>query len=390
VANALIEHHQGPAGASRQRDERVASMPAGANTSNPLLWPLIAAASASDAAASYFSALAAGFMGKDGRRATGEPAWTTPNRIALELATVRLRDFSSAREGTATLVCAPFALHGATIVDLAPGHSLVDSLRAGGVRRLFLTDWRSADDGMRDLAIDNYLADLNVLVDALGAPIDLVGLCQGGWLALVYAARFPGKVRRLVLAGAPIDLRAAPSAISLLAERTPLSVFRDLVRLGGGCVRGDQVLDLWASVAPAEEPTVTLQLMPDTDASSQHELEARFQEWHACTLDLPGNYYLQVVSWLFKENRLAEGRFVALGRIIDLADVRIPVFLLAGRDDDVVSTAQLFATRRLIATPPHAVETVIAPCGHLSLFIGRQTLAHAWRKAALWLCRDPL
>jgi pimeloyl-ACP methyl ester carboxylesterase len=50
-------------------------------------------------------------------------------------------------------------------------------------------------------------------VDDIGPPVDLIGLCQGGWLSLVYAARFPGKVRRLVLAGAPIgrDGRAVPT-----------------------------------------------------------------------------------------------------------------------------------------------------------------------------------
>jgi len=34
---------------------------------------------------------------------------------------------------------------------------------------------------------DDYLAGLNVLVDHLGGLVDLVGLCQGGWLSLVYA-----------------------------------------------------------------------------------------------------------------------------------------------------------------------------------------------------------
>ena len=60
---------------------------------------------------------------------------------------------------------------------------------------------------MQFLGIDDYLADLNVLIDEIGAPVDLIGLCQGGWMALVYAARFPGKVRKLVLAGAPVDTR---------------------------------------------------------------------------------------------------------------------------------------------------------------------------------------
>ena len=72
--------------------------------------------------------------------------------------------------------------------------------------------------------IDSYLSDLNVAVDDVGPPVDLIGLCQGGWLSLVYAARFPGKVRRLVLAGAPIDVMAEPSLPSARARTTPSAV----------------------------------------------------------------------------------------------------------------------------------------------------------------------
>jgi pimeloyl-ACP methyl ester carboxylesterase len=61
---------------------------------------------------------------------------------------------------------------------------------------------------MRYLGIDDYLAHLNIMVDEIGIPVDLIGLCQGGWMVLVYAARFPGKVRKLVLAG--LRLMSAP------------------------------------------------------------------------------------------------------------------------------------------------------------------------------------
>jgi hypothetical protein len=44
---------------------------------------------------------------------------------------MRLREFSADGDGIATLVCAPLALHDATLTDFAPGHSLV----AGGRRR---------------------------------------------------------------------------------------------------------------------------------------------------------------------------------------------------------------------------------------------------------------
>ena len=88
-----------------------------------------------------------------------EPDWTTRNTVALELQSVRLRDLSLDHAGPATLICAPFALHGATIADFAKGHSLVEALRGAGCQRLLVTDWRSATPEMRYLSIDSYLAD---------------------------------------------------------------------------------------------------------------------------------------------------------------------------------------------------------------------------------------
>ena len=183
---------------------------------------------------------------------------------------------------------------------------------------------------MRFRSIDNYLADLNVLVDHVGGKVDLIGLCQGGWMALVYAACFPAKVRKLVLAAAPIDISAGASKISELARNTPMSIFNDLVEIGGGRVLGHHALQLWDR---SSFDSVTMhQLLQAEDAIGSQTfrgLEARFQQWQAWTVDLPGTFYLQAVEQLFKENRLATGRFVALGRRVDLSSLRRPMFLLA-------------------------------------------------------------
>ena len=211
----------------------------------PFFWPALAAASASDLAASFAQQFVDFAVRTENGRAPREPQWATPNTIALELKTVRLRDFSTGQEGTPVLLCAPFALHGATVADFAAGHSLVAALRDSGLKRLFVTDWRSATPDMRYLGIDDYLADLNVLVDQLGGHVDLVGLCQGGWMSLLYAARFPAKIRKLVLAGAPIDIAAAPSGLSALVDASPFAVFQELVKLGDGRVFGHRVLKFW-------------------------------------------------------------------------------------------------------------------------------------------------
>ena len=328
-------------------------------------------------------------MRSDSREAElPQPQWTTPSKVLLELSTMRLRDFSARPDGQPTLVCAPYALHGANIADFAPGHSVVEALRGAGLARVFVTDWRSATPEMRYLSIDSYLADLNVAIDAIGAPVDIVGLCQGGWMALVYAARFPAKVRRLVLVGAPVDIRASDSKFSRQAADVPFTTFENLINLGGGRVLGRHVLDLWAPALSVDEVARVLQVAPDIAAGRLRELEARFDTWYALPLDLPGTFYLQIVQWLFKENRIAEGRFVALGRPIDLTGVRVPMFLLGARDDETVAPGQLFATARLVGTPPAAIEMVTEPCGHLGLFLGARTMDGAWRRIAHWLSRD--
>src|SRR5579863_9266452 len=215
------------------------------------LWPAFFAAATSEMAglaAKHFSNLAVG-----SGPVAEEPAWTTAHTVSLELNTVRLRDFSTEKHGNPVLICTPLALHGGAVADLAPGHSLVGALRANGINRLFAADWRTATPDMRLLGIDNYLADLNVLVDHIGAPVDLIGLCQGGWMALAYAARFPTKVCKLVLAGAPIDIAAAPSALSELAGTSPLAVFDELVRIGDGIVPGRKVLKFWGVDTVAAE-----------------------------------------------------------------------------------------------------------------------------------------
>ncbi|MGA2568352.1 MAG: alpha/beta fold hydrolase [Pseudolabrys sp.] len=350
------------------------------------MWPAFAAASASDFAALMAKRFAGLAMGADDGPTADEPTWATPNKIALELKAVRLRDFSTAENGIPTLLCAPFALHGAAVADLVPGHSLVAALRDAGLHHLFVADWRSATPEMGFLGIDDYLAALNVLVDQLGGSVNLVGLCQGGWMSLLYAARFPAKVQKLVLAGAPVDIAAGQSALSALADASPLSLFHELVKLGDGRVLGRKVQKFWGAETLDSRAIHQLLQTPEPIGSPAFAaLEAAFRDWHAWTVDLPGTYYLEVIEKLYKRNEIATSQFIALGEQIDLANVRVPVFLLAARDDELVAPTQLFATERLVGTPARAIRKALAPCGHGGLFMGRTVLGEYWPKIARWM-----
>ena len=289
------------------------------------------------------------------RRVFREPRWATRNRVALELPTVRLRDFSTDPAGVPDPDLRAFRasqLHDNRLRSPSqPGRSVASR---GYQARLAVTDWRSASSRMRFLSIDNYLADLNVLVDELGGAVDLIGLCQGGWMALVYAARFPAKVRKLVLAGAPIDIAAGASSFPTWRAIRPWLSSGNWSNSAADAFSASMHCGSGLRIRPTERQSVNYCRCSDTTSSGAfRRLESRFRDWYAWTVDLPGTYYLQVVERLFKDNRLATGRFVALGRKIDLSVLRCPLFLLAARDDDVVAREQIFATRaprRLIST----------------------------------------
>ncbi|MWD26148.1 alpha/beta fold hydrolase [Aquicoccus sp. SCR17] len=317
--------------------------------------------------------------------------WASANRVMLDLDTMRVRDFTT--DGGAShlpvLIDAPYAGHSATIADFAPGQSLVETLTGNGLSRVLVTDWKAATREMRDFDIDKYLAEINVAIDDLGGRAHLVGLCQGGWMSAMYACRFPGKVASLVLAGAPIDTDAGHGPIRQLAHRMPMAAYEDMVATGKGRMLGQLMLAGWKDMHPGEQYLGKyLDLYAHIEDRNYIERTERFERWYENPIDLPGRYYLQAIRLLFKENRLAEGRFVALGKTLSLASVTCPAYLLAGQEDDITTPEQVFAASHLLGTPPDEIVSKLVPGGHIGLFMGGHTLRTAWPEIAAWIARQ--
>ena len=316
-----------------------------------------------------------------------EPRFASANTVRLDLPTLRLRDFSApAASGVPTIVVAPFAGRSAVIADHFPGQSLVETLLTNGVGRVFVTDWKSADDAMKDFDIDRYLSELLSCVEELGGRVNLVGLCQGGWHSTMLAARFPDKVNKLVLAGAPIDTQVGDGRIREMSEALPSSFYETLVSMGNGLVLGQFILQGWKIMHPellSMQKYIDLYThMHEPDYVSRMEA---FEAWREHPINLPGRWYLQTVEQLFKANQLARGEFVALEKQLDLHDITCPTYLLAGEEDDVITPEQVFAAEKLIGTPAEDVVKVVAPGGHIGLFMGKETLANQWPAIGQWL-----
>jgi len=361
----------------------------GQEHSVPWFWPLAAGIELADEGLRLFADNLKFAAEAEAFAAPPQPEWATTNRVLLNLDTMRLRDFSRAAAGidaVPILVDAPYAGHSSTIADYDKGQSLVETLLNCGLERILVTDWKSATAAMKDFDIDTYLADLNVAVDSVGGKVHLVGLCQGGWMSAMFAARFPGKVASLVLAGSPIDTAAGNGAIKKTALKLPTSFFEEMVAAGGGRMLGKFMLAGWKNMHPEEQYLEKyLDLYQHIEDESYLKRTERFERWYENPIDLPGRWYLQAITELFKQNRLAKGTFVALGQTISLKDIKVPLYLLAGESDDITTKEQVFNAEGLVGTPKHEIVKKLVPGGHIGLFMGSHTLQHVWPEIGAWI-----
>jgi poly(3-hydroxyalkanoate) synthetase len=91
------------------------------------------------------------------------------------------------------------------------------------------------------------------------------------------------------------------------------------------------------------------------------------------------------MTQLFKENRLARGEFIALGRKLDLGDIICPAYLLAGADDDITTPEQVLDAAKYLGTPKQRIIQKTVPGGHIGLFMGARTLKEQWPQIARWI-----
>jgi poly(3-hydroxybutyrate) depolymerase len=216
--------------------------------------------------------------------------------------------------------------------------------------------------------------------------VNLVGDCQGGWLAVVYAGLHPDQVNTLTIGGAPVDTHAGESGIQewtrLLARRNELSFYRALVRLGGGLQRGRSQRRGFKMLEPGAEIDRLMGLLAnihDPDYVTRH---IDFTNWFEWTQDLAGAFYLWIIEHLFIHNELARGVLTADGVQVNLSPIDCPIFLLAGTKDHITPAERVWARADRVSTPAEHISRELVDAGHLGLFMGRAALAEHWKPIA--------
>ena len=312
------------------------------------------------------------------------PQWATEHTIVTEWPIARLRDFSSTSpdEQVATLLLPPQAGHDSCIVDYDPGQSQIRTAQDAGLTRLFSLDWVGATEATKDASIEDYLAVISDAVSSLGGQVNLVGDCQGGWLAVIYAALYPDTVHTLTIAGAPIDFHAGEPLIHdwvrILSPDRDVTFYRDLVRANDGILPGEYLLAGFIALQPANELDRQLQLLAHIHEPDHVSRYRTFETWFQHTQPIPGAFYLWIVEHLFQNNELIAGTLRVGDAVVDLSRITCPLYLLSGATDHITPPPQVRALAKYTGTDPAEVAQRQTTGGHLGLFMGHEALSNHW------------
>jgi len=277
----------------------------------------------------------------------------TPGKVVMRNDLVELIQYSPA---TDTVYAEPILIIPAWIMkyyilDLSASNSLVRYLVSQG-HTVFIVSWKNPTASDRGLGMDDYLKlGINATVDAVskivpGEKIHSVGYCIGGTLLSIAAADFAAagdqRLASVSLLAAQQDF-SEPGELSVFISPAQLDML-EAVMDRTGVLKSEQMGAAFSMLRSRDllwTPAVNTYLRGKRD--SPNDLMA----WNADGTRMPCRMHAEYLRQLYLNNALARGEFLAAGRRVDLAAIRIPMFVVGTETDHVAPWQSVYKARGL-------------------------------------------
>jgi poly[(R)-3-hydroxyalkanoate] polymerase subunit PhaC len=237
------------------------------------------------------------------------------------------------------------------ILDLSPRNSLVRYLVEKG-HTVFMISWKNPDAADRELGIDDYvkLGFLDALAEVRRIvperKVHAVGYCIGGTLLAIAAAALGAAGDRslasVTMFAAQTDF-SEPGELSVFITPSQIAMLEAMMQKTG-VLESERMGSAFALLRSRD-----LLWAPAVDQYMRGERPKLndLMAWNADGTRMPCRMHSEYLERLYLKNELALGTFTANGKRLDLANLRLPMFVVGTETDHVAPWRSVYKARGL-------------------------------------------
>lgn len=296
-------------------------------------------------------------------------AYVTPHEIVAQTDNGQLMCFGNASLPPLLIIYS--LVNRPAILDLSPKRSVLAALSNGGVCP-YLLAWQPPHAARQHLQLADYI--LGDIADAVRwiheqhqRPPHLLGVCQGGVLALCHAAIAPDTLAGLITLATPWNNNGEDNRLAQLARRIDTAA----LAAATSNISGPGLATLFASLKPFALGPLRYNTLADLADAHHTELAEfmRMERWMYGGPDLAGAAFVEFTQQIYQNNALANGTLPLESFRVSLNNIDKPIFSAYATQDHLVPPSAASNLNRAVSATVTEMEL---PGGHLGLFIGRR------------------
>jgi polyhydroxyalkanoate synthase subunit PhaC len=271
------------------------------------------------------------------------------------------------------------------MLDLQPDRSYIKNLLGAGLD-VYLIDWGFPSKGDKYLSMDDYVNGyINNCVDYIRKTnrvekINILSICQGGTLSVIYSSLYPNKVKNLVTHVTPIDFSTNDG---LLFRWSKDMDFDLLVDANHGLIPGDflnQGFDMLKPMMKVQKQQGLTNALDDKDKLMNF---LRMEKWISESPDQAGECFRQFMKELYQQNKLIKGELEVGGKRVNLKNLTAPLLNIYATEDHLVPPSATIPLNDYVGSKDKELYSFKG--GHIGVFVGGKSQKELAPAVTSWL-----